>query len=160
MSKGFTLEIKGLDKLMEMAEKYPLISEKHINKAINRSLIKIQDNAKKNAPSGDTQQLRQNWILRMGRFAGSLESGAKSRSKHYGKAIEYGLPSGHFIPVKNNPIFQLWATRRGLNPYAVAKSIAKKGTKAQPFFGKSVDDAQMFADKEFGKALENILKDL
>jgi hypothetical protein len=155
MSKGFEIEIQGLDKLMAIAEKYPNISEKHINKAINRSLIRIQDQAKKNAPSGDTQQLRQNWKITMGRFAGELKSGVK-----YGKAIEFGLPAGHYMPVKNNQVFKLWAERRGLNPYAVAKSIAKKGTKKQPFFQQSIDEATPVAQREFDKALEAIIKEL
>ena len=155
MSKGFEIKIEGLNELMAIAEKYPNISEKHINKAINRSLIRIQDQAKKNAPSGDTQQLRQNWKIVMGRFAGELKSGVK-----YGYAIEYGLPAGHLMPVKNNQVFKLWANRRGLNPYAVAKSIAKKGTKAQPFFQKSIDEATPVAQREFDKAMDNILKEL
>jgi HK97 gp10 family phage protein len=159
MSKGFEIEIQGLDKLMAIAEKYPNISEKHINKAINRSLIRIQDQAKKNAPSGDTQQLRQNWKIFMGRFAGSLESGAKNRGYSYGLAVEFGTKP-HYMPVKNNPMFQLWATRRGLNPYAVARSIAKKGTKAKPFFQPAIDSQQKNVDNEFNKAMDNILKEI
>lgn len=159
MAQGFEIEIKGLDKLMAMAEKYPNLSEKHINKAINRSLIKIQDQAKKNAPSGDTQQLRQNWILKMGRFAGSLESGAKNKGYQYGLAVEFGTRP-HYMPVKNNPMFQLWATRRGLNPYMVARSIARKGTKAKPFFQPAIESSKDFIEKEFDKALTNLIKEL
>jgi HK97 gp10 family phage protein len=160
MSKGFEIEIQGLDNLMKIAEKYPRISEKHINKAINNTLIRIQDQAKKNAPSGDTQQLRQKWNIKMGRFEGLLESGARSGGKQYGMSIEYGLKAGHRIPVKNNPVFQLWATRRGLNPYAVAKSIEKKGTKAQPFFQPAIDSQKQNADNEFSKAMDKILKEI
>jgi HK97 gp10 family phage protein len=159
MSNGFTIEVKGLDELMLVAEKYPNISEKHINKAINRSLIRIQDQAKKNAPSGDSQQLRQNWKITMGRFAGSLQSGAKNGGYSYGLAIEFGTRP-HYIPVKNNPMFQLWATRRGLNPYAVSKSISKKGTKAKPFFQPSIDSQKSKIDEEFNKAMDNLMKEL
>lgn len=160
MSQGFEIEIRGLDKLMKIADKYPAISEKHINKAINRTLIKIQDQAKQKAPSGDTQQLRQNWILKMGRFAGSLESGAKNKGYQYGRVVEFGRTAGKPMPVKNNPMFQLWATRRGMNPYAVAKSIQRKGIKGRPFFGPAVDASKEFADKEFSKAMDNILKEI
>lgn len=160
MSKDFTIEVKGLDALIDMAEKYPAISEKHINGAIKNSLIRIQDQAKKNAPSGDTQQLRQNWNLTMGRFYGSLESGARNKGFSYGIAVEFGRSPGKPIPVKDNPMFQLWATRRGLNPYAVSKSIQKKGTKGRPFFKKSIDGQKENVDREFDKALSGIMESL
>lgn len=156
---SYSIEINGLKELMQVADKYPAISERHINSAINRSLIRIQDQAKKNAPAGDTQQLRQNWILKMGRFEGSLESGAKSNGYSYGLAIEYGTKP-HFVPVANNPMFQTWATRRGLNPYAVANSIAKKGTRAKPFFKPAVDSQRSNVDNEFDKALTSIMSEL
>lgn len=160
MAKGFEIEITGLNDLMKWADKYPALSEKHINKAINRTLIKIQDQAKRNAPSGDTQQLRQNWILKMGRFAGSLESGAKNKGYQYGRVVEFGRTAGKPLPVKNNPMFITWATRRGLNPYAVAKSIKKKGIKGRPFFQPAIDQSKQFADQQFGKALEAIINEV
>jgi hypothetical protein len=123
-------------------------------------LIRIQDQAKRNAPSGDTQQLRQNWILKIGRFEGSLESGAKSNGKPYGPVIEFGRKAGYAVPVKNNPMFKKWAERRGLNPYAVANSIKKKGTKAQPFFQPAIDSQKHNVQNEFDKALSAIIKDI
>lgn len=153
------VEIKGLNKLAELAEKYPAISEKHISRAISRSLIRIQDSAKRNAPFGTSGQLRQNWVLKMGRFEGSLGSGAKANSYPYGTAIEFGT-GPHRINVSNNEPFKLWARRKGLNPYAVAKSIAKKGTKANPFFGKSIDEQQDAVEKEFDQAINGILEEI
>lgn len=154
------IQINGLKELIKSIEKYPQLSEKHVNVAINRSLIRIQDQAKQNAPSGETQQLRQNWILKMGRFEGSLTSGANSRGGfQYGVAVEEGTKP-HFIPITNNPTFQLWALRRGLNPYAVSRSVAKKGTKANPFFKKSIDQQSANVNIEFDKAISAIIEDI
>ena len=48
----------------------------------------------------------------------------------YGKDIEFGRPPGtHVSPAA----LMGWAKRKGLNPYAVAKSIERKGSPAQPF---------------------------
>jgi hypothetical protein len=47
----------------------------------------------------------------------------------YGEAVERGRPP-HVVSPK---ALEGWARRRGLNPYAVARSIAKKGTKAHPY---------------------------
>jgi hypothetical protein len=159
MSNGFTIEVNGLDELMAIAEKYPNISEKYINKAINRSLIKIQNTATKNAPSGDTQQLRQNWNISMGRFAGELSSGAKNNGYSYGLTVEYGRKPGKGFDYKN-PMFVAWCDKRGLSPFLVMRSIKKKGIKARPFFQPAINSSQEFIDKQFGDALEEILKEL
>lgn len=159
MAQGFEIEVKGLNELIKTAEQYPAISEKHINKAINRSLIRIQNEVKRRAPAGDTQQLRQNWVITMARFEGKLESGAKRNGYQYGLAIEDGTVP-HYVPVKTNQPFQIWAQRRGLNPYAVSRSIAKKGTKAKPFFQPAIDSQKNKIDDEFGTALENIINEI
>jgi HK97 gp10 family phage protein len=156
---GFNLEIKGLNELMKTVEKYPNISEKHINKAINRSLIRIQDQAKKNAPSGDTQQLRQNWKIFMGRFAGELSSGAKNKGYQYGLVVEGGRRAGKGFPYKD-PLFVAWCKKRGLSPFLVMRSIKRKGIKARPFFQPAIDSQQANVDREFSKAMDNILKEL
>lgn len=48
----------------------------------------------------------------------------------YGREIEFGRPPGTQV---SPAALMGWAKRKGLNPYAVAKSIAKKGSPAQPF---------------------------
>lgn len=150
------IKVTGLNELIKMADKYPAISEKHVNKAINLSLLRIQAQSTKNAPFGTSGNLRNNWDIRMGRFEGSLSSGAREKGFGYGTAVEYGTRP-HFVSAN---AISLWANRRGLNPYAVAKSISKKGTKANPFFKKSVDSQQSNIEKEFDKALSEILKEI
>jgi hypothetical protein len=150
------LEIKGLDKLQELADKYPAISEKHINKAITRSLIRIQDKAKRTAPFGTSGQLRQNWILQVGRFEGRLGSGAKAGGYPYGTSVEEGTKP-HYVSPRE---IELWARRKGLNPYAVARSIAKKGTKANPFFQEATKDAEKEVNEEFDKAIDAIMEEI
>lgn len=142
-----------------MADKFPAVAEKHVNNSILRSLIRVQDRAKRNAPFGTSGNLRQNWVLQMGRFRGSLGSGAKAEGYPYGTAVEFGTKP-HYISVKDNIPFQLWAKRKGINPYAVARSIQRKGTKGNPFFQKSVDDSQKEIDDEIDKAIDAILKDI
>ena len=141
---------------MQMADKYPAISEKHVNNAINYSLLRIKGEATKNAPFGTTADLRNKWDIKIGRFEGSLSSGASQKGFNYGMAVENGTRP-HYVSAS---AISLWASRRGLNPYAVAKSISKKGTKANPFFKKSVDSQRQNVDKEFDKALSNIIKEL
>lgn len=150
------LEIKGFNKLQMAMSKYPAISEKHINKGIRNSLIRIQDQAKREAPFGGTGNLRGRWDLNVGRFEGKLGSGAKNKGFYYGPAVEYGTRP-HYVSPKT---LSGWAKRKGLNPYAVSKSIQRKGTKANPFFQRSIDKQEKNVQKEFNKALDNILKEI
>jgi HK97 gp10 family phage protein len=150
------ITINGLSELINTVDKYPAISEKHVNKAIRDSLLRIQREATKNAPFGTSGNLRNNWKVNMKRFEGSLSSGAKEKNFSYGTSVEFGTKP-HYVSGSN---LSIWASRRGLNPYAVAKSISKKGTKANPFFKNSIDSQRNTVDRLFGEALENIIKEI
>lgn len=145
------LEIKGLNKLVSMADKYPAVAEKYINKAISRSLARILGAEKKEAPFGVSGQLRDRWDLKVGRFQGSLRSGVS-----YSMAVHDGTRP-HFVSVES---IRAWANKKGLNPYAVAKSIGKKGTRANPFFQRALNNVSRDVDKEFEDALTDITKDI
>lgn len=54
---------------------------------------------------------------------------------------------------KMNPAFKAWAATKGLNPFAVARSIAKKGIAANPVFARS----QKETDAEVKKILTDDL---
>lgn len=146
-----TYEAKGLQKLTTLGEKYPAIAEKHINQAIFNSLVRIRSGQKSEAPFGVTGQLRDRWDIATQRFAGSLKSLVR-----YGGSIENGTRP-HAVSAK---VLMDWAAKRGLNPYAVAKSIAKKGTRANPFMKRTLDTVGSGIDNEFSKAIDNVLEDL
>lgn len=151
MADGVNMEIVGLDKLMRWAEKFPVIAEKHINRAINRSLVRVLGEEKKVAPV-HTGNLRDNWRLDIGRFQGTLASNAPyARDLHDGRMLTK-LPTGETL--------KLWAAKKGLNPWAVAKSIAKRGHLiANPFFKNAVESQASNINKEFSAALDGIVKE-
>jgi hypothetical protein len=142
-----TLQIKGLEKLTKLAERFPVVAEKHINTAINRSLVRIFAEEKKEAPFGVSGSLRDRWTLKVGRFQGFLRSDLP-----YAVGVHEGTPP-HYVSAK---ALMPWAANKGLNPYAVAKSISKKGTRANPFFQRAIDNASPAVQKEFATALTNI----
>ena len=59
---AINITIKNLDKLIGLAEKYPALAEKHINKAISRSLARIWGAEKKEARM---RYLQQYWTSRV-----------------------------------------------------------------------------------------------
>jgi type IV secretory pathway TrbD component len=145
------LEIKGLNQLIKQVEKYPAISEKHVGTAIQRSLVRILGQEKQQAPVGVTGNLRDNWRIDMSRFAGSLRSMAP-----YSMAVHQGT-GPHYV---SGETLKAWAARKGLNPWAVAKSIQKHGTKANPFLQRSVQVEGENVNREFSNALGAILKEI
>ena len=147
---AITLEIKGLSQLISMAEKYPAIAEKHINMAINRSLVRLWGEEKIQAPVY-IGRLRDDWKLDVGRFQGKLSSNAP-----YAMDIENGR-GPHAV---SGTELMGWAAKKGLNPWAVAKSITKKGTKANPFFARSINAQADNIQKEFDTALQDIIKEI
>lgn len=48
---------------------------------------------------------------------------------------------------KITPAFKVWAASKGLNPYAVAKSIARKGIVANPVFARSQKETEAEVQK-------------
>lgn len=148
-----SIEIKGLEKLTKLAERFPVVAEKHINTAINRSLVRIFGAEKQQAPFGVTGSLRDRWALQVGRFTGFLRS-----------QMPYAVDVHEGSPLKSFPSAQAlapWAAKKGLNPYAVAKAIRKRGhLNANPFFQRAVDSVEDDVNKEFATALNNITEEV
>lgn len=71
-----------------------------------------------------------------GRLAGSIThtiSGLSSRigpSVNYGLYAEQGRGAGRMPPVG---AVSGWASRHGINPYVLARSIGRRGTKGRPY---------------------------
>lgn len=146
-----TVKIGNLNKVIELAQKYPKVAEKHIGTAITRALVRIWGEEKRQAPFGVSGNLRDNWRLFTGRFFGSLTSGAP-----YSATVHDGGEPRYVSPVS----LKAWAEKRGLNPYTVSNSIKKNGTKANPFFQRAVDNTEKGVDGEFEKALESIVQEI
>lgn len=146
-----SIEINGLDRLRELAAKYPQISAPHFNQAIARSLVRVRGAAIQEAPVGVNHALGLGWKEVSSPFEGRLVS-----TTPYASDVELGtLP--HYVSAQ---ALMPWAAKKGLNPYAVAKSIAKKGTKANPFLDRAVASQEGGINEEFEAALEKVVTDL
>lgn len=147
------VEIKNIDALARIAEKAPHLAETHVNKAIQRGLVAILTEQKKGAPVGVNAHLRDRWDITIQPFAGVLRSQVP-----YGMAVTQGTKP-HYVS-GNNPQLRAWAEKKGLNPWAVAKSIQKKGTRANPYTKVAIDQGKTQVEKEFDTAIKNIIKDI
>lgn len=144
------LKVNGLNKLLKVAEQFPEIAEKHIGKGISRALVRIWGAEKLEAPFGISGILRDNWKIFSGRFTGKLQAGSQ-----YALFVHEGT-APHFPPLD---AITPWAIKKGIPPFLVARSIAKKGTKANPFLKRAIDKSADGVDADFAEALDNIVKE-
>lgn len=145
------VKINGLNQLAKFTQQYPEISEKYVNLAISRSLLRILGKVKTEAPFGMAGLLRDNWQLTTGRFEGRMTSLAS-----YAQYVEFGT-GPHMPPVD---VLTPWANKRGINPWALAMSIKKKGTKANPFLQRSLDASVADIEGEFETALNSAMSEV
>ena len=93
-------------------------------------------------------------------FLDYLSIGIEPTAKH-AAPHEYGSKP-HWVSVRDGSPLKMWATAKGINPYALQRSIAKKGTKAHPFLQKTLNevDSQVLPDFNtgIGKIVESILE--
>jgi len=146
------LKINGLDKFRAAAEKFPAVAEKHFRVGIERALIAVNASIKTSAPVF-RGILRDSFRWQVGRFRGII--GTKLP---YAWGIEHGRPP-HFVS-PTDPDFSAWARQKGVSPYAVSKSIAKKGTKADPLFGAAAKASRKIVEKQLKDAMRATLKEV
>lgn len=140
------VKIEGLDELQKNFASSPQITAKAIDKAIKKSIFTLLINAKKAAPR-DQGFLRDNFVTEF-----SLLLGVLNNTAPYAVYVHEGTRP-HWPPMD---AITPWANRHGIPPFLVARSIAKKGTKAQPFFQDSIEESQSDIDRFFREALDEI----
>ncbi|MEI7890919.1 MAG: HK97 gp10 family phage protein [bacterium] len=144
------IKINNLDKIQKLIMSYPMQSAMNFNEAITKTLIAVERYAIMGAPV-DTGRLRSNWRLSVQMLRGELVN-----TTEYAIFVAKGTKP-HWPPIK---AITKWANRKGIPPFLVARSIARKGTKANPFFDNAVSVGQVIADDEFQKALDKTIKEL
>lgn len=148
---AITVEIKNFGVLTDLVGKFPRIAAEHVTKGIGLSLSAIQGQAKREAPYGVSALLRNNWVQNVAPLRGALRSG-----QEYATDVHEGTRPHYVSPKELAP----WAAKKGLNPYAVSKSIQRKGTKANPFLKRAVDGTASTVDRFFGEAADRITRDI
>jgi hypothetical protein len=152
MSKDFSISIGGIKEISAAFKSSPVLVSKRINEAIKKSIITLLGEARKAETAVDTGYLRSpSMKTEFGNMTGSLKNTSK-----YSIFVHEGTRP-HWPPIQ---AITPWAKRHGIPPFLVARSIARKGTKAVPFFDIAVQKSQNRIDQYFSLATENITKDL
>ena len=98
---------------------------------IEGAAIDIQREMRMRVNVGATGETRRSINYRIG--GRGLEAEIKPQlDQRRVAALEYGSRP-HWTSVRPGTSLYRWATHKGINPFAVQRSIARKGTKAHPF---------------------------
>lgn len=130
----------------------PKLAATHMNRAIERGATTIQRLARKESPRFES------------RLASSIRprysnlQAVVSPNVNYAAAVHEGRDPGHPVPVQPGRGIHKWATKKGLNPYAVAKSVERKGTEGNPFMERAFEQGRGDVESEFNVALDRIVR--
>lgn len=149
-----SVEIKGLDQLQSAFSKAPDVVAKESRDAIMRSLILLQAAAKERTPR-DRGGL---WNSIKPKMISSLEGQLviEGTGEEYAIFVHEGTRP-HFPPLA---AIAPWAESHGIPAFALALSIARKGTKPYPFFKWAREAKEADINGIFENALKNILAKL
>ena len=149
MSDTGAIYVEGLDELLRKMDRLPAEVQRECFKAMQRASLDIIADAKSNLrvngsvvtgnlrASGKVQKVDEK-TLDVGFFSSDVEN------KGYARYVEYGRKPGKMPPPD---ILEAWAYKKfrlshkdaRSAAWALARSIAKKGTKARPYFEPAVE---------------------
>lgn len=115
-------------------QQYPQRLASELRSAMTASLLLLEADQRRNVAQ-DTRQL-------MGSISHQIQGnglalvGSVGPSKAYGLFVERGRRPGKYPPIA---AIAGWARRHGIPPFLVARAIARRGTRAQPFVAPSLD---------------------
>jgi len=149
----FEIHLENLSMIRELFRQFPIVANEEIQKGLEKAGKLVTKTEKEEVPIGVSGQLRQSIAMRL-----VPNNVTIAPNKNYAFSVHEGSRP-HFVPVNNprDPL-RIWAIKKGLNPYAVQKSIAKKGTKPNRFVERTVDKSEAEAGRIFAQVLENIIK--
>lgn len=121
-----SIEIVGASQLSASLGTAASSVSPELKTAMTTSLLLIEGDARRGVKR-DTGRL-QNSITHS--ISGTGLEGKAGPSVAYGLYVELGRRPGKQPPIK---AIEGWARRHGINPFVLARSIGRKGIKAQPF---------------------------
>lgn len=120
---------------------------------MRNATLTVQRAARKNAPV-DTGRLRASITaeVRNSPTTGAVQ-GVVGSVVEYAAAVELGSRP-HWVPVS---ALQVWARRHGVNAYALAKAIAKRGTRPREYLQGAFDESQSTIVLNIGDVVSRIV---
>lgn len=150
-----TMKIAG--KFLEAIKGHDKVIRELQHEAVKEASTVVWNQTTQNAPFGSSGQLRKG--IRREVFP---TKATITPSSEYAVAV-HGGTAPHAVSksalIQGGSLYR-WAKKRGMNVYAVANSIKKKGTKANPFMANSIketaSEVQDIFKRILGKATQKL----
>lgn len=151
------LTLHELDKLEKALEQAPHIFDEEIERGALEASIVVTRNVKEFTPAGASRgggeglqaSIRYQIYPTAGEVMGVIDSPLR-----YVEPVEIGSRP-HMPPVES---LREWAESKGLSAWAVAKSIAKRGTKGRWMFKKGFEASEPMLERIGNAAVSRILQ--
>ena len=150
MSMRMNVEIEGLDELIKDFERAGGDAQPLVTAALTNSTTRVQSNIRRGAPHA-FGTLQRSVLPEVHYPVGEV-----AVNESYGEAVEEGT-GPHRPP---HAAIERWAKKKGLPKgvsYAIVNTIAKRGTKAQPFFKPGWEMSQDYIEEQFAKVTDRLV---
>lgn len=141
----------------------PKVLEKHMADAIGRNVLEMSRSARRKAPKASSQLVNSIGTAMVSPYEGLVVAGTD-----YARMVEEGTDVGGFPPEQT---ILDWIKVRRIQPddpsmdqedlaYVMARSIALKGTPAQPFMAPAFEDNKARAERRINRAIRAALREM
>lgn len=153
-SLDIDIDKRAVERAMKRA---PGVTKRKLNAWITRTAFMAQREGKQEVPPNvDTGELESSIQTTFGNFKATTRPTAK-----YAIWIHRGRKAGSRMPpFQEGSNLYRWATKRGMPPFVVARSIAAKGTKANPFMDKAYRKVKPNAERDAKRMLAEIVREI
>ena len=148
---SISVEIVGLSQLEAAFAASPEIVGRQMKLSIQAAMILLQRAARQFVVRDTSRLADAIRTVPIGNFTGKITA-----QTQYAIYVHEGT-GPHWPPLD---AVEPWARRHGIPAFVVARSIAAKGTKANPFFDLARKETQPDVDKIFTNTLDQIIKQL
>lgn len=157
------------DRLQKAILKAPDVLERELDKGIGRSVHEMARSARRHAPKAHSLLVNSIDVERPAPLEGIV-----APSMDYAQAVEegtglqgpQGTPSGVMPPIEH---IEDWIGVAGITPndpsmdrkdlaWAIARSIAEKGTPPQPYMEPALEENRARAERHIGAAIDKALQ--
>lgn len=147
-----SVTIPSLEEAKRRFARMPAVVVSHLDKAIKNSAFVVEGKAK-----NELGGVNGGWDT--GRLASSIRPEFGVLRAEISPHVDYAIylhegTRPHWVPIS---AIAPWANRHNIPPAVVQRSIAQKGTKANPFMVRAAQASQPDIDHFFAKAVELIV---
>jgi hypothetical protein len=139
-------KVEGADKLARGLAAAGSSLAGDVRQTMEAALLLVEGDARREAPQ-DTRRLSGSIVHEI-HGQGAALTGTVGPSVRYGFYVHQGRRPGRMPPPR---ALEGWARRHGLNPYAVARSIARRGIPPNPFMARALARNRTRISQLFGR---------